>query len=120
MKNKSSTAATTAGQEGEDRISRLPNKIIHHILDRLKSREQVAQFNILSKTWSNLIQSYPVLEYRATTPWREERDAATILKKLSQGTDFVEIVRIDTCLCSGFHDDFRNRILSFVAEFALL
>ncbi|CAN0879715.1 hypothetical protein LINGRAHAP2_LOCUS13238 [Linum grandiflorum] len=98
--------------EGEDRISRLPNEIIHQILDRLEYREKVAQLNILSKTWSNLIQSYPVLEFRVTTKWREERDAA--------GTDFVEIFRIDTRLCEDFQDDFRNQILSFVAEFALL
>ncbi|CAN0879714.1 hypothetical protein LINGRAHAP2_LOCUS13237 [Linum grandiflorum] len=120
MENKSSIGAATAGQEGEDRISTLPNEIIHQILYRLESGKQVAQLNILSKTWSNLIQSYPVLEFRATTPLREQRDAAAILKKLSQGTDLVEIVRIDTRLCKGFYYDFPERIWSFVAEFARL
>ncbi|CAN0914353.1 hypothetical protein LINGRAHAP2_LOCUS28515 [Linum grandiflorum] len=121
------TTATISGQEVEDRISTLPDEIIiHEILGRLQpSPEQVAQFNILSKRWSHLIQSYPILEYHETysrSSGRERRHAAAILDKFSKGNLFcVEVVRMETRVCcSQFYYDFYDRILGFAAEFPLL
>ncbi|CAN0892383.1 F-box/FBD/LRR-repeat protein At1g16930 [Linum grandiflorum] len=45
-----------------DRISNLPDEVIHEILYRLRSPKQPAQLAILSKRWNHLWLSYPVLE----------------------------------------------------------
>ncbi|CAN0839145.1 Putative F-box/LRR-repeat protein At5g02700 [Linum grandiflorum] len=45
-----------------DRISNLPDEVIHEILCRLRSPKQPAQLAILSKRWTHLWISYPVLE----------------------------------------------------------
>ncbi|CAI0410838.1 unnamed protein product [Linum tenue] len=49
---------------GTDRISALPIKIIHNILDRLNSPVQVARTSALSRSWLQFWRSYPVLEFR--------------------------------------------------------
>ncbi|CAN0914351.1 hypothetical protein LINGRAHAP2_LOCUS28514 [Linum grandiflorum] len=108
----------------EDRVSTLPQEIIHEILDRLGSPKQVSQLNILSKTWSHLIQSYPVIDFHENycVSWEtEHRHANKILEKLSQGNSYsVRVVRIETIVCSQFYYDFYDRLLGFAAEFPLL
>ncbi|CAN1152128.1 hypothetical protein LINPERHAP2_LOCUS18547 [Linum perenne] len=48
----------------EDRISELPDEIIHQILQSLGSHKQAARTSILSRRWLHLWLSYPVVEYR--------------------------------------------------------
>ncbi|CAN0928106.1 F-box/FBD/LRR-repeat protein At5g53840 [Linum grandiflorum] len=51
------------GSEEKDRISNLPDEIIHEIFGGLGSTKQPAQLTILSKRWSHLWRSYPVLDF---------------------------------------------------------
>ncbi|CAI0544184.1 unnamed protein product [Linum tenue] len=55
-------AAATAG--GGDRISALPDAIVHNILYRLDAPKQAARTSSLSRRWLDLWRSYPVLEFR--------------------------------------------------------
>ncbi|CAN0892380.1 F-box/FBD/LRR-repeat protein At5g53840 [Linum grandiflorum] len=52
-----------APDEPKDRISNLPDEIIHEIFAGLRSTKQPAQLTILSKRWSHLWRSYPVLDF---------------------------------------------------------
>ncbi|CAN0892381.1 F-box/FBD/LRR-repeat protein At1g16930, partial [Linum grandiflorum] len=49
--------------EQKDRISNLPDEIIHEIFAGLRSTKQPAQLTILSKRWSHLWRSYPILDF---------------------------------------------------------
>ncbi|CAN1180070.1 F-box/FBD/LRR-repeat protein At1g51370 [Linum perenne] len=46
-----------------DRISSLPDEILHDILKRLRSHKQAAKYSSVSKRWNHLWLSYPVLEF---------------------------------------------------------
>ncbi|CAN0892406.1 F-box/FBD/LRR-repeat protein At5g53840 [Linum grandiflorum] len=57
------STATAMADQPEDRISNLPDEVIHEILGSLRSTKQPAQLAILSKRWTDLWRSYPVLEF---------------------------------------------------------
>ncbi|CAL1386960.1 unnamed protein product [Linum trigynum] len=63
MKESPRIDAAAAGA-GTDRISDLPSKVIHIILDRLNSAIQAARTSALSRSWLQFWRSYPVLEFR--------------------------------------------------------
>ncbi|CAL1397834.1 unnamed protein product [Linum trigynum] len=46
-------------EDGEDRISDLPDQIIHIILNRLKSPDAAARTSVLSRRWFQLWRGYP-------------------------------------------------------------
>ncbi|CAN0928266.1 F-box/FBD/LRR-repeat protein At1g16930 [Linum grandiflorum] len=46
-----------------DRLSNLPDEVIHDILARLKSSKQPARLAILSKRWNRLWRSYPAIDF---------------------------------------------------------
>ncbi|CAN0923112.1 hypothetical protein LINGRAHAP2_LOCUS33408 [Linum grandiflorum] len=50
-----------------DRISELPEEIIHLILERLPCHEQAAKTSILSRRWLHLWRSYPLVEFHVST-----------------------------------------------------
>ncbi|CAK9161390.1 unnamed protein product [Ilex paraguariensis] len=54
-------------KSGEDRISDLPDAVLHHILFFLPIRS-IAQTGILSKRWRDLWLSFPDLDFTTTTP----------------------------------------------------
>ncbi|CAN0892768.1 Putative F-box/LRR-repeat protein At3g28410 [Linum grandiflorum] len=54
---------TPAAGELKDRISNLPDEIIHEILYRLRAPKQQAQLAILSNRWSHIWRSFPVLDF---------------------------------------------------------
>ncbi|CAN1266978.1 Putative F-box/LRR-repeat protein At3g58880 [Linum perenne] len=58
MKKEISSASTV------DRISELPEEIIHAILARLESHESAARTSILSKRWLSLWSTFPVVEFK--------------------------------------------------------
>ncbi|CAI0416529.1 unnamed protein product [Linum tenue] len=54
------------GSEEVDRISNLPDEVIHEILALLNSPQEAAKSSILSSTWFRLWRSYPILEFHDT------------------------------------------------------
>lgn len=88
--------------EGLDRISSLPPFIIHHIMLYLSSKD-VAKTSLLSKRWSYLRASFPILdfdqhEYLGTQLWEGDLDILdTELydeRYYEQTTKFVEFVNV--------------------------
>ncbi|CAN1754037.1 F-box protein At1g60400 [Linum perenne] len=102
-KIKSSTIADGVNTEDDDRISSLPDEILHEILNRLCSRKQFAKAALLSKRWKHLWLSYPVLEFYRTdyaygAPSRSTMDSfiAAATRKLSSSglTSYIKSFRI--------------------------
>ncbi|CAN1339405.1 F-box/FBD/LRR-repeat protein At5g53840 [Linum perenne] len=50
-------------ESGKDRISDLPEGIVHCILRRLQTPEQAGRTIILSRRWQSIWQSYPFVEF---------------------------------------------------------
>ena len=50
------------GIDAKDRISKLPEFIIHHILSFLPTKA-VVKTSLLSKRWNGFTSSYPVLDF---------------------------------------------------------
>ncbi|KAJ0770850.1 putative F-box-like domain superfamily protein [Helianthus annuus] len=46
-----------------DRISQLPDFIVHHILSFLKTPKDLVRMSVLSKTWLPLTASFPILDF---------------------------------------------------------
>ncbi|XP_071707240.1 F-box/LRR-repeat protein At4g14103-like isoform X2 [Rutidosis leptorrhynchoides] len=49
--------------ESTDRISQLPEFIVHHILSFLDSPLHLVRMSVLSKNWSSLTSSFPILDF---------------------------------------------------------
>ncbi|KAI9184932.1 hypothetical protein LWI28_002593 [Acer negundo] len=67
-----------------DRISELPDYIIHHIMSYLSTQE-ATQTCVLSKRWNHLQTSFPILDFdliyfeeKDLTTWRKERKTYNI------------------------------------------
>ncbi|CAN1326146.1 hypothetical protein LINPERPRIM_LOCUS33725 [Linum perenne] len=122
-------------QEQEDRISALPDGLIHDIIDRLPSPKTAAKLIFLSKRWNHLWLTYPIvkfdeIEFRwpmKPKDWFHGYDRAPIeplkefanavLRKLSQREAATTAVRItvawyrwDSKFCSSFLDDILDRL----------
>ncbi|CAL1414600.1 unnamed protein product [Linum trigynum] len=72
------------GEEEVDRISELPDDVIHKILTRVEPSKKAAKTSVLSQRWANLWRSYPVLEFHDTqfaTKKSAKRFAAAAKKK---------------------------------------
>ncbi|CAN1180127.1 F-box/FBD/LRR-repeat protein At3g52680 [Linum perenne] len=90
--------------DDDDRISSLPDEILLEILVRLRSPspKQVVKYISLSKRWSHLWLSYPVIEfdrndYEYRSPSRSTMDSfiAAVGRKLSSsGLNYIRSVRI--------------------------
>ncbi|CAN1844554.1 Putative F-box/LRR-repeat protein At3g18150 [Linum perenne] len=68
-------------ESDKDRISELPDGILHSIIHRLPSQDEVAQTIAISRRWETLWRSYPFVEfdlYKITKCRREFRTEATI------------------------------------------
>ncbi|KAI7734679.1 hypothetical protein M8C21_009097, partial [Ambrosia artemisiifolia] len=46
-----------------DRISQLPESVVHHILSFLKTPAHLVRMSVLSKTWFHLTASFPILDF---------------------------------------------------------
>ncbi|CAN0901545.1 hypothetical protein LINGRAHAP2_LOCUS21480 [Linum grandiflorum] len=132
----SNIPATDSEAEGEDRISSLPDEIIHDILDRLRSPKRIAKLSFLSKRWNHLWLSYPILKLNSCEfRWPMQSGdlfydrapieplkafAATLLRKLSHNrAASITTVRISAAsyrwgpkFCSGFLDDVLDLLAS--------
>ncbi|CAN1123589.1 FBD-associated F-box protein At3g52670 [Linum perenne] len=68
-------------ESDKDRISELPDGILHSIIHRLPSQDEVAQTIAISRRWETLWRSYPFVEfdlYKITKCRRDFRTEATI------------------------------------------
>ncbi|KAL2496888.1 putative F-box/FBD/LRR-repeat protein [Forsythia ovata] len=79
-------------EQEEDRISDLPNDVLHHILFFLPIKS-IAQTSVLSKRWRNLWYSFPDLDF---TSLNILTNAASARKKMSsyclKGAEFIDQV----------------------------
>ncbi|CAN0892388.1 Putative F-box/LRR-repeat protein At5g38386 [Linum grandiflorum] len=114
-----STATATADQP-EDRISNLPDEIIHEIFGSLLSTKQPAQLAILSKRWTDLWRSYPVLEFYehewAEWPSKKEEDLNKFLS--AAGKKFADLQHVAAVRIGLRRVEILDKLLaSFPAEF---
>ncbi|CAN0877402.1 F-box/FBD/LRR-repeat protein At5g53840 [Linum grandiflorum] len=103
--------------ELKDRISNLPDEIIHDILYRLRSPKQPAQLAILSNRWTNLWRSYPVLDFNLREwPIRRKEYLKIFLtaagKKFS---DLQHVAAVRITLNEQSESDLLEKLLGFVS-----
>ncbi|CAN0877112.1 Putative F-box/FBD/LRR-repeat protein At3g49030 [Linum grandiflorum] len=84
MKNEEAVSPAAAAV---DRISELPDEILHLILRSLNTHEEAGRSSILSRRWLHLWSTYPVVDFRyhpedKLTSFRFERFAAATSKRL--------------------------------------
>ncbi|KAI3864484.1 hypothetical protein MKX03_003305, partial [Papaver bracteatum] len=100
------------GAGGEDRISRLPEPIIHHILTLLPTKCAVST-TILSKGWNNLWISVPVLDFREwKSPDTRETQSSTnsfmdFVDRVLSFRNMLEIKKFCLTCDGGYFDDQR-------------
>ncbi|CAN1228752.1 Putative FBD-associated F-box protein At5g53640 [Linum perenne] len=70
--------------EEEDRISSLPDEILHSILCYLPTSKEAARTSALSRRWENLWRSYPVIEYNSTTIVGFQKFGDATMKRFSR------------------------------------
>jgi hypothetical protein len=63
----------TISMDAADRISQLPEHIIHHILSLLSTPE-VVRLSVLSKTWHRVFNSFPISEFSSSSFLVENSD----------------------------------------------
>ncbi|CAN0914302.1 Putative F-box/LRR-repeat protein At3g28410 [Linum grandiflorum] len=108
-------------KQEEDRISSLPDVIIHDILYRLRSPKESAKTVVLSKRWMHLWLSYPYLEFEEgegsyLSHKSLNKFVAASSKKFSQIQTSCPAVRISIrCGCETWMSFLLDSILNFAA-----
>ncbi|CAN1250764.1 F-box protein At3g60790 [Linum perenne] len=112
-----------------DRISTIPDELIHKILGQLRSKKAVTQTSILSKRWTQLFRSYPILEFEEEYIYyfscrslieSQERLLAATVDTFSIIT--MSAVRVQMVQCAKSYICLLDRILDLAlaaAEFSL-
>ncbi|CAN0892366.1 F-box/FBD/LRR-repeat protein At5g53840 [Linum grandiflorum] len=102
--------------EQEDRISDLPDVVIHDILGRLKSTKEPAKLAILSKRWNHLWRSYPVFDLYQFEFWPIEKMKENSEKFLiAAGKKFSELQYVAAVRIKLLEADLRYE-LGFVTK----
>ncbi|CAI0398337.1 unnamed protein product [Linum tenue] len=83
-----------------DRISALPDEIIHTIIPSLDDTQQAARTSTLSRRWLHLWRSYPVLEFRGG----DERSKASA----AEYRKFARLAVASSRRLSLYHKNFRS------------
>ncbi|XP_043687422.1 putative F-box/FBD/LRR-repeat protein At3g59240 [Telopea speciosissima] len=90
----------------EDRISELPEDIIHHIIALLETKD-ATRMSILSKKWRSLWHSFPIWDFDETSPLRDlhegsesrrERFINSVNESLHHRLYFFSLQKIRLCL----------------------
>ncbi|CAL1393546.1 unnamed protein product [Linum trigynum] len=132
MEQRKSPTVAGLHEDELDRISELPDEILHDILSRIKSQKFIGKATILSKRWANLWFSYPTLEFNGNDFKSKETlksFAAAAAKKFSSfqhqnntDPDLSSVtIKFDISGWMGnYYPDFcttiLNDLLGFVAE----
>ncbi|CAN1311538.1 Putative F-box protein At2g39415 [Linum perenne] len=96
-----------------DRISELPDGIIHQILLDLDSYRLAARTSILSRRWLHLWRSYPVFEYDYNqTPKFQEFAAAASKRLLRQRSESLFLESFTLRLCNWENCGSLDNLLS--------
>ncbi|CAN1158674.1 F-box/LRR-repeat protein At5g02910 [Linum perenne] len=77
--------SSTENNDGRDRISELPDEIIHQILRRISSPAKAARTAVLSRRWRSVWSCYPAVQYR-----HSDFPRLTVEKTLKNFKKFVE------------------------------
>ncbi|CAN1751624.1 F-box/LRR-repeat protein At5g02910 [Linum perenne] len=118
--------SSTENNDGRDRISELPDEIIHQILRRISSPAKAARTAVLSRRWRSVWSCYPAVQYR-----HSDFPRLTVEKTLKNFKKFVEAsmerfslhsqIRMETLDISlaGEYNDFSSlvkQLLKFATE----
>ncbi|CAN1746417.1 Putative F-box/FBD/LRR-repeat protein At3g49030 [Linum perenne] len=104
----------------DDRISELPDEIIHDILERLRSPKIAAPSTSLSRRWVHIWRSYPVLEFDYQQHPSEyyhsseklQSFVASVSRKLSSSQhNHIKAVRV-----SSECNDFMGAVLNLIVN----
>ncbi|CAN1124002.1 F-box/FBD/LRR-repeat protein At2g04230 [Linum perenne] len=111
-----SSAKSTAAGEQEDRISKLPDEILHSVLRCIPSAKATARTSLLSRRWRHLQDSYPVVEYYETRLDRFQKLCESTVKRFSRNKllrmEYLKIfVQSDT-------DSLRSRVFEQLLNLA--
>ncbi|OIT01502.1 putative f-boxlrr-repeat protein, partial [Nicotiana attenuata] len=112
-------ASITSTSEGIDRISYLPDEILHNILSSLYIFD-VVQLSILSKRWNSIFRTMPYLHFDILRFANERVKRVWVRKLAKKFKDFINWVLISQCaantrlvrfkLCSS---DFFDKVAIF-------
>ncbi|CAN1176168.1 hypothetical protein LINPERHAP2_LOCUS32387, partial [Linum perenne] len=106
----------------EDRISKLPDEIIHEILARLTSSDQSSELAILSKRWAHLGHSYPIFHFNSCN-WRRPETKHKLNRFLAAAREkYSDIQHVAAAVRITLEDDLRDpqfvdELLGFLTEF---
>ncbi|CAH1414465.1 unnamed protein product [Lactuca virosa] len=111
---------------GEDRITDLPDAVLHHIF-RLLPIKSIVQTSILSKRWRTLWYTFPDLDFTTIIPsgsaltkfvyWNNLGNVITQVLSLRDKLSDVRILRFYACMSfSGLHALIRSAIRLHVQE----
>ncbi|CAI0391963.1 unnamed protein product [Linum tenue] len=127
MKKRRKRTTSPAAVPCEDRISALPDEVLHCILRRLESHRQSAQTTAISSRWRNLWRSYPVVEFDADWQTKNssiraneylENFCATAINKFSQHKEFFRIETLKVSVRLDHSVGSRSPVLQWLLDLA--
>lgn len=99
-------------ESSSDFISNLPNDISYHILSLLPI-ESIAQISVLSKRWTYLKNSLPILDFSkvCTLPLTEEKRSTLRGKSVTPTMDYyAKIMAFITSVLARRHEDSNVKV----------
>ncbi|CAN1266268.1 F-box/LRR-repeat protein At3g03360 [Linum perenne] len=106
------------GSRGDDRISELPDEIIHDILDRLRSPETAAKSTSLSRRWMHIWRSYPILEfdYHPSEYYHSSEKLQSFVAAVSRKFSSSQLIRIKAVRVYSECHDFMGVVLNLIVN----
>lgn len=113
------------GSVSIDRISDLPDEILHQILSKLLSIKSIAQTSVLSKRWKHVWLCYPDLDFTTTTVHNNNRRMISSINQVLSHHDKnfgIRVLRLKrdrlsfTCLNTLFRTAIKNNVQELDVE----